>query len=163
MNGRKRRAKGQGLVEYALILVLVAVVTIVILHFFGQGAQRIFGLVTGALGTKIEADGLEIGYAECTVSHSDNKTSLWVRGYTKFNPQELTGSTDKNYDGTIGQSDLSGGKDPKNLGRSSSGAGTFKYTATLGHTADESLCPKVVVIQSDSGALAAWPVEAVDK
>jgi Flp pilus assembly pilin Flp len=162
MNRRKPRTKGQGLVEYALILVLVAVVTIVILHFFGHGAQRIFGIVAGTLGTKIESNGLEIGYAECVVDHSINKTTLWVRGYTKFDPTELVGSTEKAHGGDIAQNNntFKPGTDPKGLGRPSTGAETFKYTPTLGK-ADASLCARVVVIQSDNGAIAAWPVTKI--
>lgn len=37
------KEKGQGLVEYALILVLIAVVVIVALQFLGPVIQNIFG------------------------------------------------------------------------------------------------------------------------
>jgi pilus assembly protein Flp/PilA len=161
MNRRKPRSKGQGLVEYALILVLVAVVTIVILHFFGQGAQRIFGLVAGAIGTKVEADGLEIGYVQCVVDHPSHRTSLWVRGYTKFPLDKLVGSTDKGYDEIDIAVNTKDGTDPKGLGRPATGAGTFKYNPTLGNKPDASLCPKVAVIQSDTGAMAVWPVTEI--
>ncbi len=46
----KRPEKGQGLVEYALILVLVAVVVIAILLFLGPAVGEVFSQVTDALG-----------------------------------------------------------------------------------------------------------------
>jgi pilus assembly protein Flp/PilA len=44
------REKGQGLVEYALILVLVAVVVIAILTILGPQIGNIFSRVTSGLG-----------------------------------------------------------------------------------------------------------------
>lgn len=49
INRRNRAERGQGLVEYALILVLVAVVVIVILSALGPAISNIFGDVTAAL------------------------------------------------------------------------------------------------------------------
>ncbi len=43
------KEKGQGLVEYALILVLVAVVVIVILAILGPTIGAIFSRITGAI------------------------------------------------------------------------------------------------------------------
>lgn len=43
------KAKGQGLVEYALILVLVAVVVIVILAILGPTIGNIFSSIINAL------------------------------------------------------------------------------------------------------------------
>jgi pilus assembly protein Flp/PilA len=43
------KEKGQGLVEYALILVLVAVVVIVILTILGPTIGNIFSNIIGAL------------------------------------------------------------------------------------------------------------------
>lgn len=45
------RAKGQGLVEYALILVLVAIVVIAILLLVGPQIANIFSKVTNGLHT----------------------------------------------------------------------------------------------------------------
>ncbi len=45
-----RSQKGQGLVEYALILVLVAVVVIVILSFLGPAIGGVFSDVLGSMG-----------------------------------------------------------------------------------------------------------------
>jgi pilus assembly protein Flp/PilA len=43
------REEGQGLVEYALILVLVAIVVIVVLGLLGDQVQAVFTRVTEAL------------------------------------------------------------------------------------------------------------------
>lgn len=43
------KEKGQGLVEYALILVLIAVVVIVILAVLGPAIGNIFSNIAGAL------------------------------------------------------------------------------------------------------------------
>ncbi len=43
--------EGQGLVEYALILVLVALVVIAILTLLGPQIANVFSQVTNALGT----------------------------------------------------------------------------------------------------------------
>jgi len=44
------REKGQGLVEYALILVLVAIVVIAVLLLVGPQIANIFSKVTNGLG-----------------------------------------------------------------------------------------------------------------
>jgi Flp pilus assembly pilin Flp len=53
--GRKLQT-GAGLVEYALILVLVAVGAITILSLAGVGVQRLYGVVGGAMGLKKDAN-----------------------------------------------------------------------------------------------------------
>ena len=45
------REEGQGLVEYALILVLVAIVVIAILLLLGPQIANIFSRITNGLGT----------------------------------------------------------------------------------------------------------------
>jgi pilus assembly protein Flp/PilA len=45
-----RRQSGQGMVEYALILVLVSIVVIVILLTMGNQIQNVFSNVVAALG-----------------------------------------------------------------------------------------------------------------
>ena len=45
------RQEGQGMVEYALILVLVSIVVIVILLTMGNQIKNVFSNVVGALGT----------------------------------------------------------------------------------------------------------------
>ncbi len=50
MAAAARRQLGQGMVEYALILVLVSIVVIVILLTMGQQIQNVFSNVVVALG-----------------------------------------------------------------------------------------------------------------
>jgi pilus assembly protein Flp/PilA len=45
------REDGQGLVEYALILVLVAIVVIVILTLLGGQVSTVFSRITSGLGS----------------------------------------------------------------------------------------------------------------
>jgi pilus assembly protein Flp/PilA len=45
-----RSDKGQGMVEYALILVLIAVVVIVVLIVLGNQVQNVFCNISGGLG-----------------------------------------------------------------------------------------------------------------
>ncbi len=45
------REKGQGLVEYALILFLIAVVVIAVLALLGPQIRSIFGIVYNSLST----------------------------------------------------------------------------------------------------------------
>lgn len=44
------REEGQGLVEYALILVLIAIVVIVVLSLLGTQISTIFSNITSGLG-----------------------------------------------------------------------------------------------------------------
>jgi len=46
---RPREMAGQGMVEYALILVLIAVAVIVILHVVGQQVNNVFSNVSNGL------------------------------------------------------------------------------------------------------------------
>ncbi len=48
--GRRRSQRGQGMVEYALILVLVSIVVIVILLTMGNQINNVFSNVVAALG-----------------------------------------------------------------------------------------------------------------
>ncbi len=48
--GGRRQQRGQGMVEYALILVLVSIVVIVILLTMGNQIQNVFSNVVAALG-----------------------------------------------------------------------------------------------------------------
>jgi pilus assembly protein Flp/PilA len=46
-----KKQKGQGLIEYALILVLIAVVVIVVLRVLGPQISNIFSSISSSLGT----------------------------------------------------------------------------------------------------------------
>jgi pilus assembly protein Flp/PilA len=49
LKGRLERQEGQALVEYALILALIAIVSIVVLNLLGLNVSRIFNKVNTAL------------------------------------------------------------------------------------------------------------------
>ena len=51
LRGLVSRQEGQGMVEYALILVLVSIVVIVILLTMGNQIKNVFSNVVAALGT----------------------------------------------------------------------------------------------------------------
>ncbi len=51
LRGLATRQEGQGMVEYALILVLVSIVVIVILLTMGNQIKNVFSNVVTALGT----------------------------------------------------------------------------------------------------------------
>lgn len=77
-----KREEGQGLVEYALILVLVSVVVIVVLSLVGPGVGNIFSQVTTALngaatGESTQADTWNVGdYCVDYTSH-DTWHFIW--------------------------------------------------------------------------------------
>ena len=53
----RRTQSGQSLVEYALLLALVATVAIVVLFGIGLSVQRVYGLIAGVLGAKHDSTG----------------------------------------------------------------------------------------------------------
>ncbi|MEP7290013.1 MAG: Flp family type IVb pilin [Chloroflexota bacterium] len=149
----RKRTKGQGLVEYALILALVAVVTIAGAWAMGQAIKRVFGVVGGALGKNNSVVGtFEIQSANCWVvtSPAPAKTGLVVLGFTTKPVTTLIGSTNK-YVGT----DVNG--DPAPV--TSNGGNTFIWQPYLSFTtANASLCPPSVVIQAKDGSTIFSPV-----
>src|SRR5258706_16484837 len=151
----RNRENGQGLVEYALILALVAVVVIVVAFVLGQAVQHLYGIVGGALGAKYNTSGqhaIEITGAQCIAVQSTHQTGLWVVGFTNEDLTSLTGSTEQAV-GT-GLQNLPSPLDPN-------GPNGFKFHPLLSQTAaDLSLCPRSVVIQSTNGAIALSPVSA---
>jgi pilus assembly protein Flp/PilA len=48
--GKFSREEGQGLVEYALILVLIAIIVIAALTATGESIESVFNSITGELG-----------------------------------------------------------------------------------------------------------------
>jgi pilus assembly protein Flp/PilA len=158
MKPRRHRTQesGQGLVEYALILVLVAVVVVVAALLLGQAVQRVYGIIGGTLGVKYNTVGvhaIEITTAECIALTSQNLTGLWVIGTTNEDVANLTGSTDQ----AVGTG-MGGLASPVEA----NGPNGFKFhPLLLDNAADLSVCPKSVVIQAKDGAIAISPVTAV--
>jgi pilus assembly protein Flp/PilA len=50
-NGARTGERGQGMVEYALILVLISVVVIVIIQTVGHQVKNVFSNISSGLGT----------------------------------------------------------------------------------------------------------------
>jgi Flp pilus assembly pilin Flp len=153
---KRGRERGQSLVEYALILALVALVVIVGASLLGQAVQRVYGVITGALGAKyntIGARSIVIESAQCFAVQSTHQTGLYVLGtIAGENVADLTGSTDQ----AVGTG-LGGLSSPVEA----NGDFGFKFHPLLSpSTADLSLCPRVVVIQSKDGAMAVSPITA---
>ena len=151
-----RPAKGQSLVEYAIILALVAIVAIVALYFLGLGVERLIGVIDGALGTHFDDKPssqhyIDISTAECDASVSQNKTGLWVvgdaAGFTDLS--QLTGSTNL----AVGTG-LNGAQFPLQ-----GSLQNFQYNPLLSpNSTDLSVCPSAVVIQAVDGTESVSPV-----
>jgi pilus assembly protein Flp/PilA len=151
----KERENGQGLVEYALILALVAVVAIAVLGLIGFGIQRVYGLIGAAMGAEHDTSGavvLQITTAQCVAVQSSGLTGLWVVGVTNVPVSELVGSTEMGIGTGMG-----GAPSPV----TSNGPGTFRFNPLLANSADLTVCPRAVVVQSSDGAITLAPVEAV--
>jgi len=143
--------RGQTLVEYALLIALVAVVVIIVVGTVGVGAQRIYGVVAGALGAKRDATGgdqtIVIDTALCVVvrnlsNPAASQTGVWVTGTTNIPVGQLSGSSE------LGIGSVSG-----------NGPGGFRYNPLLlNGGADASACPREAVIQSVGGTLAVAPL-----
>ncbi len=156
-NRRPRtRQRGQGLVEYALIMVLVAVVVIIALTLLSHALQRSYGIVAAVLGAKRDSAGshtIQILTSLCVAVPQTHLTGLWVIGTTDEDVTNLTGSTDQAVGTGIG-----GAASPVE----SNGPSSFKFHPLLSaDVADLSLCPKGVVIQAADGTLALAPVQPV--
>ena len=73
----KKHKKGQGLVEYALILVLVAVVVLAVLLILGPKTGDVFSKVNGILAPEIRSYGQSVStcQAQGGVSWTTNTSS----------------------------------------------------------------------------------------
>ncbi len=156
----KYAQKGQSLVEYALALVLVSLVSIIVLGLIGSATSRNVGVVTGTLGGKKNASGSPGAgtkntiyiTANTVICHIVTTGSIGTYVYATFET-----STD------IALSDIaySLGNTIVNAVASNTG-GTNPYTATAlkSATADALLCPKSIVITGKNG-LAIMPVVSI--
>ena len=144
-----KRARGQSLVEYALIIVLVGIVAIVALFLVGLAAERIFGITVAALGTKVDnvRGHIVIDTAQCVKWISANTLGLQVWGTTDEDPANLTASTER----VVGTS-LTGELMPITLNGTT--PNTFMLNREFADTADWSLCPQAIVIQAKDGVMA---------
>lgn len=155
MVGHRRGERGQGLAEYGLILGLVALVVVVAAFAVGLAAQRVYGVIAGALGAKHDTHGahtLVIENASCVASTSAAQTGLWITGTTDENLADLTGSTEQAV-GT-GANGAAYPIEPN--------AGGFLWRPLLAtNKADTNLCPTSVVIQAKDGSIALSPLTVI--
>ncbi|MFQ5577779.1 MAG: hypothetical protein ACE5G8_12425 [Anaerolineae bacterium] len=138
----KNREQGQGLVEYALLLVLVAVVVIAVLLLLGPQISSIFSQVIVALGGEdpgnpsytysIEQFGVSgtAGFGGCTVKLSQTMRVKVTQDGSPVDGASLTvvvrlqTGDDRSFSGTTNASGLASwpaneviGKDPNGCGR----------------------------------------------
>ncbi|MBE2196675.1 MAG: hypothetical protein IAE83_21070 [Anaerolinea sp.] len=152
----KYRNKAQGMVEYALLLALVALAAVIILSILGRAIQGGIGVVTGSLGGSHDANeekgAIEILTAQCFAVQSQHLTGLWITGITTHSVAELTAGTNLGM-GT----GMDGLPSPVTAGDA---PGTFRFNPLISNTrADVGLCPKGAVVQGQ-GLIAVAPVAA---
>jgi pilus assembly protein Flp/PilA len=152
----RNQERGQGLVEYAIILVLVAIVVIVVGMLLGLAVQRIYGLAAAGLGARYNSTGtrhIVIDESLCIVQSNPDMTGLWIIGRTNIPFPQITGSTERAVGTGIGG-------DPLPISSySGNGPEGFAYNPLLdGSHKDESLCPKLIVVQATDGTIALSPV-----
>ncbi len=155
---RYNQQQGQGLVEYALILVLVAIVVVAVAGLVGLAVQRVYGVVAGALHTKYDTVGHLVieSAAQCWImppappGYPAGFVGINLTGTTDIPFADLTYSTDASVGTTVDGSlvHIEGNPSPPN----------FKVNAILAASPDPGKCPRSVVIQAKSGAIAISPV-----
>lgn len=159
------RAKAQGLVEYAIILALVALVSIVILGLVGMAANRNFGLICSIFGCKSESLGGKVlaidrsvteGSVEllpfCAFYGSMNTTLVYASIYTNLPPANVF------VDFETGERLSLQLADPKDLGGYDTRFGgmpdVHRYKAVKNMDGDQlDKCPKAIVVQSPTDGI----------
>lgn len=154
----RRKLYGQSQVEYIVILALVSLVVIAAGSALGPAINRVFGVVTGALGTQYNTVGsghtIEIVTAVCESAPNPSRTGLWVSGNTDEPVDQLVGSTNL----AVGTG-LNGESSP--VTTNNAVPGTFLFNPILVSREDLSICPSSVVIQATDGAIAIAPVTRI--
>ncbi|MBX3085282.1 MAG: hypothetical protein KF716_26855 [Anaerolineae bacterium] len=148
----KRSYKAQGLVEYALIIVLVAVVVTAIAFMLGLAVHRVYGLVAGSLGGTHDATGavqIRIEQARCIAQTSTNRTGMWVTGFvspgiplTDFEIHTTMSADtafDADSDGIIETMSLTDNGAP--------GSGGFKWNPVIKNNSLTAQCPSAIMIR----------------
>lgn len=131
-----RREEGQGLVEYALLLVLVAIVVIAILALLGDELNGVFArVIAGLNGQEMTGTGTEyvitgMGASatgsppDCTVTVSDMRVTVFIDGDVAGPGVSVSGSVS-----------VSGGSGGSTSGTTGSGG-----TATLSNVSGTGNC-----------------------
>jgi len=174
MDGKRNRKlqRGQGFVEYALVLVLVALVVIVAAFLVGQATQRIFGIVVGSVGGKGSSGDVQIVAAWCIAERVAHATGLVVLGITHETPNGR--HYDNLYASTDNQATMVGGIANPTVDTYTSGTlpteldpglpgENLQFNPYLSQTtADTSLCPHAITIQDKTNNwISAWPVTSL--
>ncbi|HLY26184.1 MAG TPA: hypothetical protein VKQ72_07580 [Aggregatilineales bacterium] len=149
---RRRRARGQGLVEYAVTIALVGLVAVVALGLIGLAINRIYGVVGGTLGTSRNSSGAGATTlyfepsqpAQCGIytdpvthlSHVNLYGEVWIVGLPK---DALTVSTDQGF--TLDINPHSGSSSLWNI--------QHDFGLTTDGVSD-SACPHSLVVQSST-------------
>jgi hypothetical protein len=149
---RQRSQVGQGMVEYALILFFVTLVTVAILLLVSLATQRVMGLACGALGCK-----KEVRTAQNYIIFDDNpprcgRASGHLLIYAQFftdipSLADISGATDTGIPLTLYPNTLAG-----------AGSGNVYISNIL---PEGSSCPVSIVLQSSpstGGGTVAYPV-----
>lgn len=161
---------GAGMVEYALVLVLVAVGTIVILGLAGVGAQRLYGIVGGVLGAKksessgsIHGQVINITSANCYVIAVGSSYDGGLYAATGFTGYFLRVDTNVPLDqlNTAGteQTLMMSVYAAQTTMVTPPGISNITFRMDSAHYPDASLCPRAAVVQSLQGSIAISPVE----
>lgn len=152
-----RGRRGQGLPEYALLLVLVAIVSVAALAALGLMLQRSYGVVGGALGGNDSAAGddyyITITSALCQAQTGGgtSETGMLIQGETNAPLNRITVRT-TNSDGL----EVDGGIHPIEV---DGAAPRWKWAPFLSQTvADSGLCPISIAVQVDDGSIAISPI-----
>jgi hypothetical protein len=153
----RRMQRGQGLPEYSLTLVLVALASIIALVLLGFAVQRLYAIVGGVSGASRNASAngnyIIIDQADCYIVGPNNPhyatydngnpppwystglTAIYVNGTTNVPLPDLQASTNRGFATDITENNHA--------------AGTFVYNPIIiDQHPDPGLCPAAVVIQS---------------
>lgn len=147
MKIRRGGARGQGLVEYALIVALVAVVAVIILAWVGSAVSRVNGVICGALGCKHLVDTDSQSYLAfdpnqeptCGYVSMGNGVYLTAQFWARMPRGEFTVSTDTGF---LEDADIRAGM-------------AYQYNITkliAAGSSDTSGCPHSIVLQSSPAA-----------
>ena len=164
----RRAAKGQGLVEYATIIALVALVSIVILSAVGLATSRNYAVVASVVGGKKNPTGSVTGLTNTiSVETSSPKvtcniaspTSGWCGAHTcgakgsTFVTLQLYASPD------IQQQDIAYSVNSAYIPSTTTGsAASFQATVPIANTADAAYCPNGIVVTAKK-AITIAPVQ----
>lgn len=144
----QKREAGQGLVEYALILVLVSITVIVVLSFLGDSVGGVFERVSIALsgqtvagqGTEYTVGGFSVstsgGPAICTVTVASVNVTMYEDGQPAAAGQSVTISASATGGGSV----------------SASGTTNANGVATIGGITMSGNCSGTVTITAGSNS-----------